>query len=235
MERPEVDRAFYADRPQRPFVVHDGLRLEPPAHRAVRWQERDDLPERHVEVRRGDVVADQHAELASRDTWEFDGTTWTQAADNGPDVAKPLLVYDRARNKVLMLATDTAFATHMYSYDAGAKSWTELKPTLLPPCVNEGMADYDTTRNLVVYTGGSCSSSTSLDETYEWDGSNWTKVTLNSDDGRVFGAAMAYDQAHQVMVLFGGLFTVTRYQTYIYTGGGWLSTASSQPVPRSRA
>lgn len=173
--------------------------------------------------------------FAYRDMWEFDGTTWTQVGDNGPDVAKPLLVYDRARNKVLMLATDTALATHMYSYDAGTKSWTELKPTLLPPCVNEGMVDYDTTRNIVVYTGGSCTTSTSVDETYEWDGTNWTKVALNSDDGRAFGAAMAYDAAHQVMVLYGGLFTVTRYQTYIYTGGGWLSTASSQPVPRSLA
>src|SRR5260221_13122707 len=128
------------------------------------------------------------------DTWEFDGTTWTQVNSTGPNVAKPELVYDRARNKVLMLAEDTSVVTHMYSYDPGTKSWTELKPSLLPPCVNEGMLGYDTDRNIVVYTGGTCTDSLSSDTTYEWDGTTWKQITLNSDDGRSVRAAIGYDE-----------------------------------------
>lgn len=169
------------------------------------------------------------------DTWEFDGTTWTQVASNGPNVVKPALVYDKARNKVIMVATDTALATHMYSYDPVAKSWSELKPSLLPDCANEGMLGYDTTRNVAVYTGGSCTNSAVTDSTFEWNGTTWTQIALNSDDGRAFGAAMAYDEAHQVMTLFGGFFTIARYQTYLYRGGGWLSTGTDQPVQRSLA
>jgi hypothetical protein len=169
------------------------------------------------------------------DTWEFDGTTWTQVASNGPNVAKPALVYDKARNKVYMVAEDSAVATHMYSYDPVAKSWTELKPTLLPACVNEGMLAYDPDRSKAVYTGGTCTNSLSSDATYEWDGTNWTQVTLNSDDGRSFGAAMAYDEARKVMTLYGGFYTTARYQTYVYSGGGWLSTGTDQPVQRSLA
>lgn len=174
--------------------------------------------------------------FAFRDTWEFDGTTWTQVGANGsgPDVAKPILVYDRKHNKTLMLAEDTSVVTKMYEYDSDAKTWKPLTPTLLPPCVNEGMVEYDTLRDVVVYTGGVCSDSASTDDTYEWSGDNWTKIDLNSNEGRTFGSGMAYDQAHQVMVLYGGFYsTAPRYQTYLYISGGWLGTSENQPAPRS--
>ncbi|PYQ56434.1 MAG: hypothetical protein DMF58_20750, partial [Acidobacteria bacterium] len=41
------------------------------------------------------------------DTWEFDGTTWTQIGGTGPSVTKPLLTYDAARNQIIMLALDS--------------------------------------------------------------------------------------------------------------------------------
>ncbi len=133
-----------------------------------------------------------------------------------------------------MLAEDTSVVTKMYEYDSDAKTWKALTPTLLPPCVNEGMVEYDTLRDVVVYTGGTCSGSASTDETYEWSGDNWTKIDLNSNEGRTFGAGLAYDQAHQVMVLYGGFYSTSpRYQTYIYVSGGWLGTADNQPAPRS--
>ena len=76
-----------------------------------------------------------------------------------------------------------SFVYNPLQHDSGAKSWTEKKPALLPPCVNEGMMEYDTTRNIVVYTGGTCATSLSTDETYEWNGvDNWVKIDLNSGE-----------------------------------------------------
>jgi hypothetical protein len=206
-----------------------------PPRRVIHGGAFDPIRDRFI-VYGGTTIDSAGKTSALRDTWEFDGTTWTQNGDNGPDVAKPILVYDKARNKVLMLAEDAAVAAHMYSYDAGAKSWTELKPTTLPPCVNEGMMVYDSTRNVVVYTGGTCVSSGLLEETYEWNGDNWTKVTLNSLAGRVFGGAMAYDEGHQKTVLFGGYYSSgPRNGTYLYFNKGWESTSDGQPSPRSLA
>ncbi len=174
--------------------------------------------------------------VEDRDTWEFDGTNWTHIADNGPDVGKPILVYDRLHNKILMLAEDTALTPKMFAYDPAGKSWQSLTPTALPACVNEGMVTYDTTRDVVVYTGGTCSTSSTTDDTYEWTGDNWTHVTLNSNAGRTFGAGLAYDEARQETVLFAGYYsTAPRHQTYLYLAGGWISTADDQPVPRSLA
>jgi len=189
-----------------------------------------------VVVYGGTGIETNGAGVELRDTWEFDGTNWTQIADNGPDVGKPLLVYDRLHNKILMLAEDSSLTPKMFEYDQAGKSWKPLTPTLLPPCVNEGMIDYDTTRDVVVYTGGTCAASLTTDETYEWTGDNWTLITLNSNEGRTFGSAMAYDQARQLMVLFAGYYSsAPRNQTYIYQSGGWLGTSEQQPLPRSLA
>jgi hypothetical protein len=204
-----------------------------PDNRAIAGAAFDDLRDRMI-VYGGTGLDSAQKAFTFRDTWEFDGTTWTKVGDNGPDVVKPILAYDRLRKQTIMLAVDTALATHMYLYDSAAHTWAEKKPTVVPACVNEGMMEYDTTRNLIVYTGGTCTDSLTTEDTYEWDGDNWTKVALISFAGRVFGGAMAYDQAHEVMTLYGGFYgSAPRFQTYQYINPAWLSTGDTQPIPRS--
>jgi hypothetical protein len=204
-----------------------------PGARAIAGSAFDDLRDRMI-IYGGTGLDSAQKAFAYRDTWEFDGTTWNQVGDNGPDVAKPILAYDRQRKQTIMLAVDSTLVSHMYIYDSGTRTWTEKKPTTLPACVNEGMMEYDTTRDLVVYTGGTCTDSSTLEDTYEWNGENWTKVELTSYAGRVFGGAMAYDQARHVMTLYGGFFgSAPRFQTYVYTNPAWLSTGDQQPIPRS--
>jgi hypothetical protein len=180
--------------------------------------------------------ADGKTFTSIRDTWEFDGTTWTKIGGDGPAVSKPILVYDAARNQVIALALNSTAGTEMYTYDAAAGTWTQIKPATLPPCVNEGMATYQSSNNTVLYTGGVCSGSAALDETYEWDGTNWTKLTLLLDAGRVYGAALAYDAYRADTVMFGGtpVASVPRADTYVYASGTWgIVIDSTRPGPRS--
>jgi N-acetylneuraminic acid mutarotase len=170
------------------------------------------------------------------DTWEFDGTTWTKHGGEGPDVLKPILVYDAARNQVVMLAINSKVETQMYAYDPAPSAWNQLKPSTLPGCVNEGMATFQESNNTVLYTGGVCTNSSTSDETLEWDGTNWNKITLLSEAGRVFGAAMAYDANRSSVLMFGGtpVGGVPRADTYTYSGGAWLAFADvTRPGPRS--
>lgn len=171
------------------------------------------------------------------DTWEFDGTTWKQIGGEGPAVSKPLLVYDASdRKQLIMLGLDSTLATKMYSYDAAAGNWTEVKPTLVPPCVNEGALTYQTATQTILYTGGICATSPALDESYEWDGSNWTKVELKAPALRLFAAASTYDQARQVSVLFGGTpaFGVPESTTWLYAEKTWSPASDpTRPGPRS--
>jgi hypothetical protein len=170
------------------------------------------------------------------DTWEFDGTTWKQIGGEGPAISKPLLAYDAARNQVIMLGLDATVATQMYAYDPAAGTWNQLKPTTLPPCVNEGGLAYQEANHTLVYTGGVCTNATGADETYEWDGTNWNKITLLLADSRVFGAAFAYDPDRQVATLFGGspVVGLPVSDTWVYASGAWfVVTDSSRPGPRS--
>ena len=171
------------------------------------------------------------------DTWEFDGTTWRQIGGDGPHVAKPLLVYDEARNQVLMLGVNDKEATLMYAYDAVAGVWNELKPATLPSCVNEGVLLYDSANDVPVYTGGVCATSTTDNETLTWDGNNWTKIDVTSNAPRLFGSAAAFDIARGNIVQFGGtpLGGSPLSASYTFTKDtGFLAVSdSSVPGPRS--
>ena len=172
------------------------------------------------------------------DTWEFDGTTWTQVGGTGPTVTKPILTYDAARNQIIMLALDANAATVMYSYDADAGTWSQVKPATLPACANEGQMAYNPDTQTVVYTGGVCSNSTGVDLTYEWDGTTWNNITLVTPDTEVFGAAMDYDQSRQLMTLFGGspVVGLPVSDTWVYSSQSkaWFSLSDgTRPAARS--
>lgn len=174
------------------------------------------------------------------DTWEFDGTTWTQRGGEGPKVNKPTVVYDQANKQTLLLGLDenssSKSATLMYRYDAANGTWVQLTPTGLPDCVNESQVTFDPTRNRVVLTGGVCNSSSVADVTYEWDGTQWTKVDTKVAVDRVFGGGFAYDPVHHNDVLYGGTiaFSNVRSATFVYQNGDWQQRAdASAPNPRS--
>jgi len=170
------------------------------------------------------------------DTWEFDGTAWKQIGGDGPTLAKPLLAYDAERKQIVMLGLDNSSATLMYSYDASAGTWNQIKPAALPPCVNEGQLTYQEANKTLVYTGGVCANAVGADETYEWDGTTWNKITLVTIDSRVFGAAFAYDSERQVTTLFGGspVVGLPVSDTWLYGSGAWLPVSDlTRPGPRS--
>jgi hypothetical protein len=172
------------------------------------------------------------------DTWEFDGTTWTQRASTGPQVAKPILQYDAARNQVIMMGLDSNSATLMYTYDPAAGAWNQIKPATFPACVNESAMTYQPTKSTVLLTGGVCNTSSLTDETWEWDGTTWTKInTTSTDPDRVFGQALAFDESRGLAMVYGGTqaFASPRSATWVYGSTLWLLlTDTSTPSPRSQ-
>jgi hypothetical protein len=171
------------------------------------------------------------------DTWEFDGTTWRRINDNGPRLAAPLLVYDEARNEILMLGTTIVTGTaqpavEMYRWDGS--SWSKITPANLPPCVTQGRMVYQKHDGRVVQFGGICGFLGG--NTWEWDGSDWIKNESRANPGSIFGHAMTYDTARLETILYGGTdFDIERSSTWRYRGGGaWaIGGESFVPGPRS--
>jgi hypothetical protein len=75
---------------------------------------------------------------------------------------------------------------------------------------------YDAALGQAVLFGGSNGGGTPLNDTWVWDGTNWTQADpANSPSGRVW-ADMAYDPQQSRVVLFGGLNLDFFNDTWVY-------------------
>ncbi|HEV7238799.1 MAG TPA: kelch repeat-containing protein [Thermoanaerobaculia bacterium] len=171
------------------------------------------------------------------DTWEFDGENWTRVNESGPEVSKPLLVFDAARHETIMLGFGTTFLdTLMYRWDSATSSWKSITAATLPTCVNEGQFVYQTQNQRPVVMGGICTGTEIFDETFEWDGTTWTKLPVTGIT-RIVGAAATYDTAASQLIRYGGnpaFQTTPESVTTLYKNLEWRGvTRSGAPGPRS--
>lgn len=183
-------------------------------------------------------AADGFTLRAIYDTWEFADGQWTRIAADGPQVAKPAMVYDAANKRMLMLGvTENGANVLMYSYDTAARTWTQLTPAALPPCVNEGHFVYQQHNNRPLLFGGVCLTGTApLDEFWEFDGTTWIKVAT-AKFTRGIGQAIAYDTLRDHVVVFGGTAafdpTLSSFTTLLKGAVAHVTFTVARPSPRS--
>jgi len=171
------------------------------------------------------------------DTWEFDGVSWAEVSSSGPAVAKPLVSFDAARHETIMLGVGTTLETLMHRWVPDSRTWIRETPTTLPTCVNEAGLTYQVHNQRLALVGGLCSGTTpSVDETWEWDGDNWTKLETSLTT-RFTGAAVAYDVTAGRLVRYGGLAAFASApdsSTYTYRNLIWrFNSAAANPAARS--
>ncbi len=177
------------------------------------------------------------------DTWEFDGTSWHQlgVTSSGPKVAKPIMEYDPSRKQMLLVGVNESSAPVMYIQNPETSAWAAPSPApeKLPTCTNEGAMAYQSHVQKIAFLGGICISDTpAADEVWEWNGSNWVKVTTTTVD-RATGTAFYYDQLTSRITMFGGVTfgtTTPRSTVQTYANGLWgFNLITYRPRPRSLA
>lgn len=146
------------------------------------------------------------------DVWEFDGTTWTFRGDQGPDVRKnAALVYDSARQKTVLFGGQALGANNVAYYakdtwEWDGNGWTRINTATSPSGREAPAAVYDVNRQRVVLFGGFTNNgNTPINDTWEYDGTDWTKVATSSSPTLRIVAPMGYDSKRLRTVLFGGL------------------------------
>jgi hypothetical protein len=97
------------------------------------------------------------------------------------------------------------------------------------------MADDPATGNMILFSGVT-SSAHVLDDTWGWNGSNWTNLhPANSPRGRI-GSGMDFDSATGTLILFGGWTNNERNDTWAWTGSNWVKQSpTTSPPARSFA
>jgi len=161
------------------------------------------------------------------DTWEFDGVVWTQVRSA---TTTPLprrehgMAYDSVRRRIVLFggAGDTRQLGDTWEWDG--KVWTEVtstNPTPAPRVLDRGGLAYDSNRRRVVLYGGY--SFQRLNETWEFDGKDWARITTATVPSYRQGFSSAFDAARGRLVVFSGAAANT--DLWEYSGSGCYMTA----------
>ena len=167
------------------------------------------------------------------DTWEWNGTTWTQAPTTGPAPRGNFaLAYDSVRNRTVLFGGAGAggsFLGDTWEYDGATQTWTQVFPAVSPTARYNAAMTFDVARGVSVLFGGY--SGVREGDTWTWDGANWTRVATGGCTPRN-GHAMAFDDARDVVVLFGGFNGTRLGDTWEWNGSDWAQRSTTGPTGR---
>jgi hypothetical protein len=115
-------------------------------------------------------------------------------------------------------------------------SWTHKSPSTSPSARDLHALVYDQARAQTMLFGGwPTGGGICLNDTWVWDGNNWTQKFPSASPPPRWQHAMAYDQIRQQVVLFGGFSSTNIYlnDTWVWDGNNWTQKFPSR-VPSAR-
>jgi hypothetical protein len=183
-----------------------------------------------------------HGTHILRDTWTWDGSTWTKQAPTASPPARRFasMAYDAATGTIVLFGgVNFIHGTHILrdTWTWDGSTWTKQAPTASPPAREGAAMAYDAATRTIVLTGGTNGSQGShvLSDTWTWDGSTWTKQAPTAHPSARTGARMAYDAATGTIVLFGGVSSHGYFSgTWTWDGSTWTKQAPTvHPAARA--
>src|SRR5262249_55126713 len=129
------------------------------------------------------------------DTWEWNGSIWTQRVPSPPPRDNAASVYDPIRARTLLFggADGSSGAALADTWEWDGTHWFPQTPATAPtPRLLHAMA-FDSLRGRTVLFGGFDGNGTRFGDTWQWDGSVWMQFApLTSPTARSVHA-LAYD------------------------------------------
>lgn len=163
------------------------------------------------------------------ETWGWDGTDWTSLPTIPVKRHFHAMAYDSTRDRVVVFGGGGLGVAYddTWEWNGSAQSWSERTSRKNPPEAFYSTMTFDSARGRTVLFGGRNTNNLFLGDTWEWDGSKWSKIGGNGPGRRMF-TGMAFDSANGQTVLFGGWGFGQNYSqvifadtwTYGSTGGG---------------
>lgn len=185
------------------------------------------------------------------DLWSWDGFGWarlTTAIRPSPRTYSSM-AFDAARHEVVLFGgvrrtqpvpegADPVGLEDTWLWNG--TGWRTAAVTA-PPGRSMHTLAYDGAAERVVMYGGHVRATLGndplpLDDTWAWDGTQWSQICDPCGPGSREDYAMAYDPVRGVVVLFGGSDGVAvRGDTWVLSGSTWTQVATSGPPARTAA
>lgn len=183
----------------------------------------------------------------NQQTWAWFGGLWSTIVGSAVPAARhsAAMAGDALHNNaVLFGGIDDSSATvssnngsalfysDTWLFDPSTGQWAKQTPAASPSMRAGAALVFDSVQGISVLFGGTNGSS-SLSETWQWDGTNWTELNPAASPSARAYASMVYDVANSQIVLFGGSNSGTYLNdTWAWNGTTWtrLSPATSPPA-----
>lgn len=142
--------------------------------------------------------------VARSDTWEWDGTNWTDRTLSGaPARGLSSVAYDTVRARAVFFGGYASGATSgTYELADTGAAWTMMTPLWQPPASYAAALAYDPVSGMTVMVGGYGPSSGPYATAYRYDGVTWT--ALSSNLGARSHGNMVFDASSSKLIYFGG-------------------------------
>jgi hypothetical protein len=174
------------------------------------------------------------------ETWIWDGATWTKRhpPTSPGGAANFAMVYDAATEQVMAFLGE-GLDFRPWAWDGS--DWTQLPAQTSPAWRELEEFAYDDARGQVVMYGGyNCGEwcYRLFDDTWTWDGADWTRQGPAANPRQVSAAGSAYDGVRDQVVLFGGQLRANcgcLRDTWVWNGAEWRRAhPSDSPSARER-
>jgi hypothetical protein len=174
------------------------------------------------------------------DTWEWDGTNWTRLSpDSSPSVRSCLqLAYDSERGRTVLFGGFNGTSVSDETWEWDGTNWTKANPGSRPAARDRYMMAFDSARGRVVLHGGMDGTGTVpviMNDTWEWDGADWTRTHDGTGLNQRTDTSMAFDAMRGLSIMFGGWDRTNPnyWGTLEYPGTSW-TVLDLTPRPSNR-
>jgi Galactose oxidase, central domain len=165
----------------------------------------------------GPAGSNNSTSVALSDTWVWDGVNWIQQSPATSPPARYLhtLGYDSHDGRAVLFGGTASSNSTIFHGNTVAmndtwlwdgSNWSQSSPAASPTARSQSAVAYDSVRQRLILFGGANggSASSTLADTWAWDGSNWTHLFPSASPPARSGHALTFDPVAQQVVLFGG-------------------------------
>lgn len=170
------------------------------------------------------------------DLWEFDGTRWSALPSSGERLSGMRLAFDSKLGRLFSFGGFQGSGSVADLRVLEDNAWQTLGRHPAMAAAEPGFV-YNATRGRFVAFGGSAGRGQVHGDTWEYDGTHWTKFAGSSPPARQ-SPAMVYDAKRGRTVLFGGLGAgggqrpPSLGDTWEFDGKAWTQRQGSGPSAR---
>lgn len=148
------------------------------------------------------------------------------------------MTYDMARQRIVLFGgSDPSNVDLADTWEWDGADWEHKPSAHAPPARRGHRMAFDPARGTVLLFGGHVGSFAPmpLDDTWEWDGADWTRLQPRQSPPLRYGHAMATDWARGEVVVHGGRNSKDLRDTWVWNGADWEARAPVRRPPGSRS